>query len=154
MLVEAMVALGALVVGFLGILALLNQSLGVNRVVADNYAATYLAAEGIEVVKNIIDANVLSGRPWNQGFADGDYEVAYASAALAPSANRLLRFDPATGRYSYEAPASSRETPFRRRIQIRLVGADEMQVNSIVSWQSRGGSFNVNLENHFMNWRP
>lgn len=98
-LVEVMVALGVVVVGFLGIVALLSSSLGVNRQVADTYVANYLAMEGVETVKNLIDANYLwcqnpanSGTPacksstglptngWNCGFVSGgNFEIAYDS---------------------------------------------------------------------------
>ena len=56
-LVESVVAMTIVVVGLLGIFSLLSQSLSLNRVVGDRYVGTYLAAEGIEVVKNIIDNN-------------------------------------------------------------------------------------------------
>src|SRR3989344_7355701 len=66
-LVEVMVAVSILTVGFLGIVGLLSRALALNRVVADNYTATYLAAEGIEITKNIVDGNVVQGQPWNSG---------------------------------------------------------------------------------------
>ncbi len=151
-LLEAIIAGGVLTVGFLGLLALLARSLSVNRVVADNYVASYLAAEGIETVKNMIDANVLQHNAWNNGFRDGVYEVAYDSRSLTPSQGRFLSFDPATNLYSYEG---SRDTSYVRKIFVTLVGPDEMAVNSVVSWTSRGGgSSEINLEDHFFNWRP
>lgn len=152
MLVEAIIALSALTIGLLGILSLLFNSLGLNRVISDNYIATYLAAEGVEVVKNIIDGNVIQGRPWNDGFSDGTYEVEYSSVSLQPNQSRQLRFNSVTDRYDYSGP---QETTFRRRIAIQLVGSEEIKVNSIVDWTTRGGgTFSVNLENHFFNWWP
>ncbi len=80
-LIETVVALSVLVVGLLGIVVLLNNSLGLNRVTADNYTATYLAAEGIEVIKNLIDANIIARCPWNSGFTAGSFEVALLAIA-------------------------------------------------------------------------
>ena len=85
-LIEAIIALSALTIGFLGILALLSSSLSLNRVISDNYTATYLAAEGIEVVKNAIDRNYIlqaggSLVPWNNNLSEGTYEVEYDSLA-------------------------------------------------------------------------
>ena len=151
-LLEAIIAGSVLTVGFLGLLALLARSLSVNRVVADNYVGTYLAGEGIEVVKNMIDANILQGRPWNSGLRDGAYEVEYNSRSLTPSRDRFLSFDPVSNLYGYGA---SRETSYTRAVSLSLIGADEISVNSLVSWTTRGGgNFQINLEDHFFNWRP
>jgi hypothetical protein len=170
MLVEAVVALSVLTVGFLGMFALLSQSLGLNRLISDNYVGTYLAGEGIEVVKNIIDHNTIlraqgAAIPWNNGLGgDGCYEVSYdtqslpqplisgncnVSAAMAYARN--LSFQPGKNLYSY---SGSQPTNFKRVIRIQFVGADSVKVNSVVSWTTRGGVFNVDVEDHFFNWAP
>ncbi len=136
-------------------ISLLSRALGLNRVVADNYIATYLAAEGVEVVKNIIDSNGLQGRPWNTGLSDGTYELEESSLVLqahTPPA-RQIQYDPTTQMYGY---SGSVVTPFRRQISIALLSnGTEIQVNSQVSWVSRGGgSFNTDLEDHFFDWKP
>jgi hypothetical protein len=152
-LVEAIVAIGVLSVGFLGIFTLVSQSLGLNRVVADNYTGTYLASEGIEVVKNIIDSNLIAGRAWNAGLANGDYEAQFDSTSLSANQNRKILFDPATRLYGYSAVAGI-QTPFTRTIRIENLSANEIRVNSIARWTSRGGgNFDANVEDHFYNWR-
>ena len=152
-LIEAIVAVGVLVVGLLGIFALLSRSLSLGRTVTDNYAGTYLASEGIEVVKNIIDGNIIQGLPWVSGMSDGDFEIEYDTISLLPFQDRFLGFDPVTSLYSY---AGSETTRFKRVLRLALIGSpvDEIQVNSVVSWSSGGGSFSVDLEDHFFNWRP
>ncbi len=150
-LVELMVAISVLVVGFLSITSLLSRSLALNRVIAENYTATYLASEGIEVVKNILDANIIAAQPWNNGFANGDYELDYRTTSLQLNQGRTLSFDPVSGYYTY---GSATPTPFIRTINIDLVSADEVRVISTVSWISRGNAnFAVKLEDHFFNWR-
>ena len=73
-LVELMVAISVMVIGLLGIFTLLSQSLGLNRVAADQYIAANLAAEGVEVAKNILDHNVIERNPWNEGLErDGEF---------------------------------------------------------------------------------
>ena len=42
-------------------LSLLSNSIALNRVVNDQFIANYLAMEGIEVVKNIVDGNIIQG---------------------------------------------------------------------------------------------
>ena len=86
-MVEAIVALSALTLGFLAILALLNQSLGSAAVVSDRNIATYLAAEGIEIVRNLSDANIRLGAPnggFGEDFKTGNFETSPFS---------LLEFD-------------------------------------------------------------
>lgn len=152
-LVESMVALAITVIGLLGLLSLLSNSIGINKVVSDQYVGSYLASEGVEVVKNIIDNNVASGNPFNQGIGYGDYEVGHDSTGLALYQGRKLKFDSTSKRYSYQAGA---DTPFIRKITISqgINGQDELVVHSNVTWKTRGGAQNtVDAEDHFFNWR-
>ena len=166
-LVESLVALSILTTGFLGMLTLLSRSIGLNRVVSDNYAATYLAGEGIEVVKNLLDADVLQGRTWADGvcsWTTSAFELDYATTLDMPPdslpsrrlggaemvSGRPLLYDP-NQLYQY---AAGRQTPFYRTVRATCL-TDEVVVNSVVNWTSRGGgTFTVNLEDHFLNWRP
>src|SRR3989338_3633319 len=153
-LVELMVAISVMVIGLLGIFTLLSQSLGLNRVAADQYIAANLAAEGVEVAKNILVHNVIERNPWNEGLErDGEFGVEYSSIVLDDNlSDELLKFDKDSGRYNYTA---GDETNFRRVITINNLSEDEIRVNSRVEWRSRGGtSFSINLEDHFYNWRP
>lgn len=154
LLVEAMVAISVMVIGLLGIFSLISQSLGLYRVAYEEYIGANLAAEGIEVVKSILDSNVIRGSgPWNEGLAsDGDFALQYDSQSLdATSVNKSLLYEPVSGVYNY---ASGTPTNFKRVITIRNVSSDEIQVNSKVSWKSRGGlDLSLNLEDHFFNWR-
>lgn len=151
-LVESIVALSVLTMGLLGIITLLSQSLGLNRSVSDNYTATYLGTEGIEVVKSIIDANQIQGRAWNEGLMNGAYEVTYDSVSLTSNQDRFLRYEPATNLYSY---AGSQATTLKRTVTIERISGDELRVLSRVTWTTRGaGSFDIVLEDHFFDWRP
>lgn len=150
-LVESIVAISIILTGLLGIFSLLSQSLGLNRVVGDRYVGTYLAAEGIEIVKNIIDTNVVNGRPYNAGLSSGAFEVEYGDTALTPSSRRKMKFDSDKRLYNY---LTGKDTRLYREVRIQLIGSEEIKVHSVVSWSSRGGgSFEVDLEDHFYNWR-
>jgi len=152
LMVELMVSMSLLVIGILGILAVLSQSLGLNRVAANQYIAANLAAEGIEVTKNILDSNFINGAPWNVGFANGTYGVQYDDTSLSSSnANAPLEFDSGTGIYSY---SGGTQTAFRRAISIDLISSDEIKVVSTVTWKDRGGlDFTIDIEDRFRNWR-
>lgn len=152
LLVEAIVAAGVLVVGFLGFFALLSRSFAISKIVSNNHIATYLAAEGIEIAKNMLDRNIVLGNArWNQGFEAGDFEADYASAELEPYSGRTLSFNPGLDLYGYTGTAS---TPFVRRIRITPVSQDEIRVNSIVAWHTGTARSSINLEAGFFNWRP
>lgn len=151
LLVEAVVAITILIIGFLGMLAILSNTNAISRTVNDQFVANYLAMEGIEIVKNIIDGNVMQGNPWNQNITDGDYEVDYQSPRLKASQGRYLLFNSVKSQYSYQ---NGTQSPFTRTIQITSISADEIRVNSVVKWIGRGGGkFEINLEDHFFNWR-
>lgn len=175
-IVEAMIALGLLTIGFLGMITLLAQSLGLNRVVSDTYTANYLAMEGMELVKNVIDGNIAHGQnfdkdcAWNEGFSAGaSYEVDAGLALTSKSSTecpgaafarnsyggKFIRFDAATGKYGYGAGT---DTPFKRKITVRPNptgnNPDEIRVNSIVDWVTRGGGeFTANVEDYLFNWQ-
>ena len=159
LLVEAMVAMGVITVGVLGIFTLLSQSLGYSKVISDQYVGSYLAAEGIEVVKNMIDANVPPAA-WNAGLnVDGDYAVYYGTTTLdsSISPNTPLKFDPSSGTYNYTTGTA---TGFKRDVYIKNIPdssddglINEIEVKSTVTWTDRGGiQQEVDVEDHFMNW--
>lgn len=165
--IELMVALGILTTGLLGIIKVSSDAVGLSRVLGSQLVANYLAAEGIEVVKNNIDAGVLSGDIWG-GFQSQTtlcYEVQYdtmnmASARSFPcgtspsdgSGLRKLLLNERLGAYQY---VSGNETPFRRVAKITRnpsgQDANEIQVDSIVFWDVRDIGFRANLEDHFFN---
>ena len=151
-MLEAIVAIGIATVGLLGIFSLASRSLSLNRVVASQYIGVNLAAEGIELVKNLIDRNAIQeGRHWNEGITDGNHEIDYNDTSLNPYSDQRILFDSSSGRYSYDSGSPSQ---YRRKIMIDQPTVNEIKVISLVNWTTRGGGqFSVNLEDHFYNWR-
>jgi len=160
MLVEALVAMGILTVAVFAIFSMLTRSTSLNRSISQQYVATYLAAEGLELVKNITDSNLfVCGTPWNEGVVGGSsgsaraYEVDYLSDAMRPVSGQKLRIDPVTGFYQYQTGEPS---IFTRTVRIETISSDkEIRVVSVVNWRGRGGvQSEVSLEDHFFKWRP
>ena len=160
LLIEAMVAMGVLTTGVLGIFALMSQSIKLTRVIDDQYIGTYLAAEGVELAKNLLDANVLANPGnWNaNGFAASDcyaldvYTVSLAGAVGigCPDAGSVpLKFDGTVYRYN-----AGTVTSFTRSIRIEPIlngGPQEgVRVVSTVKWG--GGASSVALEDKFYAW--
>lgn len=151
LLIEVMVAISLLTIGLFGIMSLSSNAIGLNRIVSDQFIANYLAMEGIEVVKNIIDSDAINGKTWGESLSSGDFEISYDSLALEYNQRRYIKFDENAGRYGYQ---NGIETPFVRTIYIEKPSSNEIKVNSIVSWTGRGeAKFDVNLEDHFFNWK-
>lgn len=155
-LIEALVALAIITIGIVGVFALLNQSLAINRGITDRYVGSALAAEGIEIVKNIIDTNILQNLAWNAGLSAGDYEAAYDSVSVSPDTGRKLLYDPNSRLYSY---SGSEATNFTRRIILSYpdcpsAGCDEhIQVKSLVAGAiAGGGGLEMDVEDHFFHW--
>src|SRR3989339_1915766 len=150
LLVEAVVSMSVLTVGVLGIFALMSQSIKLTRTINDQYVATYLAAEGVEVVKNILDSNALTDPgAWNAGGFDAAacYELDYAtddlgsalSASCSGSGATSLLFDGSV--YGYAGGTAS---GFSRTVQINPImdGAQiGVRVRSTVRWAGREQSF-------------
>jgi len=152
LLIELLVALSILTTGFFAVLGLLSRSIGLNRVVSDSYIATYLAAEGIEVARNIFDINSAQGLPWDSDFNPGTYNLQYDSLSFGSFADIYLKLD--QGVYGYDSGA---DTKFKRRIEIRDIVDPTgtiygKRVNSIVDWSGRGINSSVNLEDQFLHW--
>ncbi len=153
-MLEALVALSVILIGILGILSLVSRSLSLNAVASSQYVASNLAAEGIEIVKNIIDGNKLQGKAWDILSAN-DYQADYLSAELQPYDGEPLRFDSQSGFYGYSA---GDPTVYVRKINLAYVppdGKDQIKVTSSVSWTARSGaSFEAVIEDYFFDWRP
>ena len=151
-LLEALIALSVVTMGFLGLVSLLSKSFFYDRVTSDQLTATYLASEGVELAKNLIDHNA-----WGTCFVSGDFQLDYTTENCNTiqnyNGNVILQFDPTADRYSYHSTPNSLATAFARRIRVTVQG-DEIAVQSIVTWSTGPiTSQSVNLEDHFYNWR-
>jgi len=162
-LVEAMVAITALTVSFLGISTLLAQSLSLNRTTTDELKATYLASEGIEIVKNLNDHDVYAYQAMKQATGwgtcfqgGGDFELDYKTtdcSALTPFSGDPLYYHADTHLYDYDANGGT-PTDFTREIIVtNILPGQEIQVDSIVRWPGSGGSApSVDLQDDFYYW--
>jgi hypothetical protein len=153
-LVEALVALSLLMTGFIGIVTLLTKSFQLNRTTTNDTQATYLASEGIEIAKNIIDHDVYYGlhfgnNDWGCSFglgagASADYELNYDdypsacdqvdSVAASKAQSDPLYFNSGSGAgagfYSYHNLPSAVPTVFTRDVRVTAVSDPSNPSNS------------------------
>jgi len=148
-MVEAIIAVSVFTIGIVAILSLLSRSTALSQEAGNKFIAAHLAAEGAEIVKNIVDENFAKKNPWNKNVSNGTYEVSYDNRSLLPNQGRFLNFS--KGFFSYSAGTS---TIFKREVTVQTVSQSEVRINAIVRWTARGRSQQVNVEDHFYNWRP
>ena len=177
-LVEALVALTILMTGFVGITTLLAKSFQLNRLAMDETQATYLAAEGIEATKNIIDYDVYSGiasggdgtTNWGNSFSRSGYylldyaTVSTAGAFYSPNINNPpnspLYFDPSMHLYGLTNAPGDASTDFTRNIYVKRINVPGsptipiLDVQSTVVWNNGVTSNSVTLEDQFYDWHP
>ncbi|HOK20877.1 MAG TPA: prepilin-type N-terminal cleavage/methylation domain-containing protein [Candidatus Paceibacterota bacterium] len=157
-LVEVMVSIGVILVGFTGALTLINRSIAFHDLAYSRLTASYLAQEGIEIVRNLRDENIIKNQEWNYGLKSGTYQVQYNSSSLSAYTGENLLLDSVSGVYTYDANENTRETRYNRRIEIQVISpdsldsSDEIRVISIVRWSNRGGDFEIRVEDHLFNW--
>lgn len=172
LMIEAMVAISLAIVGLLGLLSLVIHSLINHQLIVNRLTAAGLAAEGVEIIRNLIDLNYASNRQWDSDIRNGIYELNYNCATLIDNQRHCERLSDndanlevlfrneanplhysADGTYNY---LNGQPTPFKRLIIVAIDESLQNQkivVNSLVRWSDRGRSFTINIEDHFFNWR-
>lgn len=154
-IIEVIVAIFLLAVGAGGVYTLINQSLNSMSVLRSHLIASYLAQEGIEVVRNIRDTNWIKGSFWTSGIETAqDCGVDYTSNSCQTlQADQVLSIG-SNGFYSY---AVGTDTIFKRKITLRkrsIYSADDaLEVIVTVSWQERGVTKEFKAKEAIYNWR-
>jgi hypothetical protein len=149
-LLEAIFAISILIFTLTGSFALISRLLAFSPQIQSKLIASYLAQEGIEIVRNLRDNNWLNSAPsWNDGLGNGKYEANYNSLTLLPWGDRYLNID-GNGFYSYN-PGTP--TKFKRKITLTQISPDEIEVLVEVSWQEKGVIQKVRVKEHLYNWK-
>jgi hypothetical protein len=155
-LLEAIFAISILIFTLTGSFALISRLLAFSPQTQSKLIASYLAQEGMEIVRNIRDNNWLNpaNPSWNQDLGDCglpacEYEADYTNPSLSPWGNRYLNID-GNGFYSYN-PGTP--TKFKRKIILTQIAPDEIEVLVEVSWQEKGTIQKVRVKEHLYNWK-
>lgn len=150
------------------VLTMNNRSAAAIR---NNFIASGLAQEGMEVVRNIRDRDWFLGNPFGTSLPDSlsgsAFRVQWNSIQcnssglpvgclpqplLVLGSNPNLKKNSDTGIFSYDTGA---DTIFRRTVEISTVTANvEKKIVVTVSWTERGGFIkSLSAEDHLFNWR-
>jgi type II secretory pathway pseudopilin PulG len=151
-MIESLIAMTLIVVGLLGLFNLMSNSISRNSQAVHKIQAVYLAGEGIEVVKNILDTNYSTG---NFNVKEGDnIRLSFFSTTTDTQINFPDVFFDETEKKFYQSNIVGEKTVFKRNITITS-DIDKFFVISTVSWEEENGKiFSVSLNDTFYKWRP
>ncbi|OGD36432.1 hypothetical protein A2850_02050 [Candidatus Azambacteria bacterium RIFCSPHIGHO2_01_FULL_51_74] len=145
---ESLIAIAVFTVGISTAMTVISTSLSVGTRTRDKIVASYLAQEGIEVVRSIRDNNWIDGDAWDAGIASGCVQWDSADVDTGCSAGSGLIFYPLATPPAYRAIAGT--TKFSRSITVQSISADQIQVTSAVNC---GLNCSVSLSEYLYNWK-
>ena len=155
-LIEVLAAMFIMVMGALGVFGLISRTVAFNSSVNSQLIASYLTQEGLEIVRNIRDANFLKihkipgwAGQWNDGLTScaAGCGADYNDSALGSFQNTFLKFS--NGFYTYDAGT---DTIFTRKITIDSATTDLLKIAVDVSWQDKGNTRTVRGATELYNW--
>ncbi len=147
-LIEIIIAISVMTIGIVGSYAVVPVMVRNQAVNLDEFTASQLAHEAMEIVRNFRDTNWLSGFDWKTGLlaCSSGCEIDYNDTAFQTYQSRFLSID-ASGFYNYESVNNSK---FKRKI-ILQTGTSILNAKVQVLWNGKGSPFEA--EENFYDWR-
>lgn len=157
-LIEALIAIFIITVGAGGAFSLIYQTTAMMRFTHNRLVASYLAQEGVEIVRNIRDQNFLRAYygesiDWLEGIRceAGDQEQQCQADYLDNSLDQFVENEPLyeteNGFFVHSGGGGSTPSQFTREIIINPQG-DRVDVTAKVSW----GVYDVQVSTEMHNW--
>jgi hypothetical protein len=152
-LVEVVIILAVLSLGVFAALSLAIRSSSVHNVQRDFLSVSFLSSEGLELMTNIRDTNIILENNYDNwdglgsaGIGEKNYRVDYFSL----SAEEITEIDEAVlkqdenGFYRYNIIFP--DSPFSRVITSNAESTASTSISSTVYWFSRGESYEYKIE--------
>jgi prepilin-type N-terminal cleavage/methylation domain-containing protein len=151
-LIETMISVLIFGLVLSAVSSLLSSNLSSASLIKNNFVASGLVQEGMEVVRNIRDNEWHGGQVFGTSIIDGIYNVQWNSVSLMTyDSSRYLKRDDTSGLFSYD---SGTTTIFKRSITIATVVPNvEKKIVVDVSWSEKGRDKTISAEEHLFNWR-
>lgn len=146
-LLEVLIAIFALTIGVMAAFGSISQTISATTFARDRLIASYLAQEGIEIVKNIRDSNWIKGDSWISGlYLETDRQADYrdSSLSLPFNPNTYLSLSSSLG-YHYGIAS---QTKFSRKIRVDQIGASELEITVQVFWKN----YSFETRSRITNW--
>lgn len=151
-LIELIIVIFVLAIGVLGVYSVYSQIISYTTISLSRLTASYLAQEGIEIVRNIRDTNWLEGasNPW-----DGltgctpptGCQADYSDLALSSYIDVPLNIETSTGFFGYGVG-----TPTKFKRGITITPGDTLEVSVTISWQEKGKPYDITAQENLYNW--
>jgi prepilin-type N-terminal cleavage/methylation domain-containing protein len=168
-LIEVIAAIGVVSIGFVGSLVVLSKASSQAAAIKDRVVAVHLAAEGVEVIRNIRDSNWLQPNPWLHNIVlpnnkevtaivDYDTDNVYKNIDTSDlTENReCLNWDGSFYKHAVALNNYACSTSFRRRIfLIEKKDSDNvsyLEIKSRVRWKEKGISRELIVIDHLYDW--
>ena len=169
-IVESLVAIGILSLSILATFTSVAGSLQLSSTSKDQITAFFLAQEGMESIRNIIDNNTLSylaggGNDWLDGISELNTDPCWfgtgkicsvdstngilAFCGLAAGSCPYLNQDSVSGKIGYDGGWTP--TNFKREIRIASINANEIMVFVNMSWVNHGVTKSIEVTENFFN---
>lgn len=152
-LLETLVAIFVLVTGIVGAFSLIISVMSFTSYNSNKLIASYLAQEGVELVRNIRDTNWQEGWNYYDGLSDHtdatiDYNDNYLDATR--SGELYIGND---GFYDHDNPTGGDLTIFTREISTNNPISDGfLKIIVNVSWEEKGKPYYVEVIEYLYNW--
>ncbi len=161
-MIESIIATSLVIVGILGIMSLIVNSSHRSASATNKLVAAYLAAEDIEVVKNMLDASYVQNTAFSDALPVGQFAVNYNSAAPHSVTNQSQMqvwhnitppnfFSQKT--IPLDPGVRDNQTIFSRYILIGAPDSHTYEVQSVVIWKDNGVTASTTLVDQFTSWR-
>ncbi len=152
-LIELVIAVFIIAVGTVGAFSVLQKVIVSTTLSSSRLTASYLAQEGVEIIRNIRDTNWVFVTPsWDDNInVDSSNYLDYQSSAFPDSAcvGDYLKFDESLGFYICNPPSDGK---FKRTITVVKPEADKMEVTVQVEWKELGGAHSITVQENLYNW--
>jgi hypothetical protein len=150
-LLETIFGIFVVIIAVSAIFALLSRIIILTSFSVSKFTASYLAQEGIEIVRNIRDSNLVARADWKENLPSGTFSLDYLTKTL-PDFNCQGSFLKIVGDF-YRCTSESQK--FERTVFIfhNVDGnPDKMKVKVLVKWQDRGKTYSIEAEKELYNW--
>ena len=146
-LIETLVAIFVLTVGIVGAFSLSMNIISFTNYNSNKLIASYLAQEGVELVRNIRDSNWLDNDNNDALPSDGEYIVDYNSDLTNGSEDLYINDNG-----FYEHDNSPNETVFKRKIYVKDIGGLFLKITVTVTRVEKGNLRTVEVIERLYEW--
>lgn len=173
-IIEVIVAVSIIAVGFFGVTSLINLSIRLSQSASNRVVASMLAQEGVELVRNLRDSNITSVRTWlaridpfcdPAAFPNAPCAIDFESLRTSTSCVICPASDLSNGKLYinsdglYTHNGSGTPTPYIRTIYLEEENPLDkvnrrLRIISEVKYKLRNKEEKVSVFNYLYAWRP